>query len=62
MVVTGEISLRTHGDGDILDITAKVEKSVQDSQLKNRSVTVFVNYSTAGVTSLVSSSVVSPFK
>lgn len=52
MVVTGEISLRTHGDSDILDITAKVEKFVLDSKLTNGIVTVFVNGSTAGVTTI----------
>lgn len=52
MVINGEISLRTHGDGDILDITARVEKFVLDSQLKNGTVTVFVNGSTAGVTTI----------
>lgn len=52
MVIGGEISLRTRGDGDILDITARVEKFVLDSQLKNGTVTVFVNGSTAGVTTI----------
>ncbi len=52
MVVTGEISLRTHGDGDTLDITAKVEKFVLDSRLTNGTVAVFVNGSTAGVTTI----------
>ena len=52
MVITGEISLRTHGDSDVLDITAKVEKFVLDSKLTNGTVTVFVNGSTAGVTTI----------
>jgi len=52
MVVTGEIDLRTRGDGDIHDITARVEQFVLDSQLKNGTVTVFVNGSTAGVTTI----------
>jgi secondary thiamine-phosphate synthase enzyme len=52
MVVTGEIGLRTHGDGDIHDITAQVENFVLDSQLKSGTVTVFVNGSTAGVTTI----------
>jgi secondary thiamine-phosphate synthase enzyme len=52
MVITGEISLRTHGNGDILDITAKVEKFVLDSKLTNGTVTVFVNGSTAGLTTI----------
>jgi thiamine phosphate synthase YjbQ (UPF0047 family) len=50
VVVTGEVGLRTHGDGDILDITAKVEKFVLDSKLTNGTVTVFINGSTASVT------------
>ena len=52
MVVTGEISLRTQGNGDTLDMTAKVEKFVLDSKLTNGLVTVFVNGSTAGVTTI----------
>jgi secondary thiamine-phosphate synthase enzyme len=52
LVVTSEISLRTHGDGDTLDITSKVEKIVLDSKLTGGIVTVFVNGSTAGVTTI----------
>jgi secondary thiamine-phosphate synthase enzyme len=52
LVVTSEISLRTHGDGDTLDITSKVEKIVLDSKLSNGTVTIFVNGSTAGVTTI----------
>ena len=52
MVVTGEISLRTQGNGDTLDITAKVEKFALDSKLASGLVTVFVNGSTAGITTI----------
>jgi secondary thiamine-phosphate synthase enzyme len=52
MVLTGEISLRTQGKGDTLDITSRVEKFVLDSKLKDGIVTVFVNGSTAGVTTI----------
>ena len=52
MVVTGEINLRTQGDGDIQDITAKIEKQVLDSQLTSGMVTVFVAGSTAGITTI----------
>jgi len=52
MVITGEISLRTQGNGDTLDITAKVQKFILDSKLMNGIVTVFVNGSTAGVTTI----------
>ena len=52
MVVTAEISLRTQGNGDTLDITAKVEKFALDSKLASGLVTVFVNGSTAGITTI----------
>ena len=52
MVVTEEISLRTQGDGDIIDITAKVQRFVTDSGINNGSVTVFITGSTAGVTTV----------
>lgn len=52
MIVTGEINLRTRGDGDTLDITAKVQEFVLNSKLNNGTVTVFVNGSTACVTTI----------
>ncbi|MDP2920152.1 MAG: secondary thiamine-phosphate synthase enzyme YjbQ [Dehalococcoidia bacterium] len=52
MVITGEINLRTRGDGDIADITAGVEKVIMDSRLTSGIVTVFVSGSTAGVTTI----------
>jgi secondary thiamine-phosphate synthase enzyme len=52
MVITGEISLRTQGDGDILDITAKVQKQITDSVINNGAATVFVTGSTAGITTI----------
>jgi len=52
VVVTGEISLRTRGNGDTLDITTKIEKFLLDSKLTNGTVTVFVNGSTAGITTI----------
>ena len=52
MIVKGEISLRTQGDGDILDITAKVQKQVLDSGITSGIVTVFVTHSTVGITTV----------
>ena len=52
MVVTSEISLNTQGDGDILDITAKVQKHVADSCIQKGIVTVFVTHSTVGITTI----------
>ena len=52
MIVTGEISLRTQGDGEILDITAKVQKHVTDSGIKDGIATVFITHSTVGITTV----------
>ena len=52
MIVTGEISLKTQGDGDILDITAKVQKHVTESGIASGIVTVFVTHSTCGITTV----------
>jgi secondary thiamine-phosphate synthase enzyme len=52
MVYSSEIKLNTTGDGDIHDITSKVEKAVRDSKIGNGTVTVFVSGSTAGITTI----------
>ena len=52
MVITGEIILRTQGDGDTLDITAKVQKHITDSGINNGVATVFVTGSTACITTI----------
>ena len=52
MIYSGEISLRTQGNGDILDITAKVQKHVTNSGTANGVATVFVTHSTVGITTV----------
>lgn len=52
MVVTKEISLSTQGNGDIIDLTAQVEREVAATNLKNGIVTVFVSGSTAGIATI----------
>jgi secondary thiamine-phosphate synthase enzyme len=52
VIVTKEINLKTSGDGDIVDITLQVRKILLDSTINNGTVTVFVNGSTAGVTTI----------
>ncbi len=52
MITTNEINLRTQGDTDIIDITAKVQKFVTDSAINNGTVTVFVAHSTVGITTI----------
>jgi len=52
MIYTGEISLRTQADGEIIDITAKVQKQLTTSGINNGIVTVFVEHSTCGITTV----------
>ena len=52
MIFTGEISLKTKGDGEIIDITAKVQKHLADSGITSGIVTVFVTHSTVGITTV----------
>jgi secondary thiamine-phosphate synthase enzyme len=52
MIYTGELSLKTKGDGEIIDITAKVQKHVTDSGITGGIVTVFVEHSTCGITTV----------
>ena len=50
-VVTGQISLKTKGNPDLIDITGKISGILESSGLKEGALTVFVVGSTAAVTS-----------
>lgn len=50
MVVTREISLKTGGECDTIDITQHIEKEISGSGISAGVVTIFVAGSTAGVT------------
>jgi secondary thiamine-phosphate synthase enzyme len=52
MIYTGEINLRTQADGEIIDITAKVQKQLMESGITGGIVTVFVQHSTCGITTV----------
>jgi secondary thiamine-phosphate synthase enzyme len=52
LIVTSQIDLRTRGNGDMIDITSRVYKAITDSDIKDGVVAVFVNGSTAGVTTI----------
>jgi secondary thiamine-phosphate synthase enzyme len=52
MIYSGEISLRTQADGEIIDITAKVQKLLMESGITNGIITVFVTHSTCGITTV----------
>jgi secondary thiamine-phosphate synthase enzyme len=47
-----EIRLATRGEGDLHDLTGRVEESIASSRINEGTVTVFVPGSTAGVTTI----------
>ena len=51
-IVTKYISLSTHGESDIINITNHVKKILLESQLKNGIITLFVVGSTAAITTI----------
>jgi len=51
-IVTDSFTISTKGDTDILDITQEVQKKIDSSGLTEGNVLVFVNGSTAGVTTI----------
>ena len=51
-VVTRDIAFQTKGNCDIIDITPQVEKWVEESEISNGTVSLFVTGSTAGVTTI----------
>jgi len=50
MIVTRKISLQSKGNCDIIDITPQVEQQLAEAEIKDGTVTLFVNGSTAGIT------------
>jgi secondary thiamine-phosphate synthase enzyme len=51
-VHTGELSLSTHGDADVIDITQDVERIVAQGPVDDGLVTAFVRGSTAAITTM----------
>ncbi len=52
MVVTKKISLQTKGNCDIIDITPQVEQQVAEADINNGTATLFVDGSTAGISTI----------
>ena len=52
MVVTKKISLPTKGQCDIIDITPQVEQQVAETDINNGTATLFVDGSTAGISTI----------
>lgn len=51
-VITKEISIKTQGENDMLDISADIERAVRDSGINDGIVTIFVPGSTGAVTTI----------
>ena len=51
-VVTKNITFQTKGNCDIIDITSQVAKGIQESEVSNGIVTLFISGSTAGLTTI----------
>jgi secondary thiamine-phosphate synthase enzyme len=51
-VHSGELSLSTNGDADVIDITAEVQQVVADGPVADGLVTAFVRGSTAAITTM----------
>ncbi len=51
-VETGNISLSTHGQMDVIDITRELEKLLVNSALRSGTLTVFCPSSTSGLTTV----------
>jgi secondary thiamine-phosphate synthase enzyme len=51
-VITGSISLNTHANTDIHDITRELVRLVEQSDLRSGTVTVFCSSSTSGLTTV----------
>ena len=52
MVITRELSMSTQGDGDVRDITIRVQEAVRDSNIRSGTVTVFCPGSTGALTTI----------
>ncbi len=52
MVKTATVSLSTHGNADIHDITDQVADAIKQSGLKNGTVTIFCSSSTTALTTI----------
>jgi secondary thiamine-phosphate synthase enzyme len=51
-IMTKKIKLNTKGDTDIINITSQVSDALKGTGLKNGTLTVFINGSTAGITTV----------
>jgi secondary thiamine-phosphate synthase enzyme len=51
-VITKTLQVKTKGEDDIVNITEKTSKVIENSEIKNGTVTIFVSGSTAALTTI----------
>ena len=51
-VLSETIQLHSEGEGDIIDMTLQISNTVEESKIKNGTMTIFVSGSTAAVTTI----------
>ena len=51
-VLSDTIQLHSEGEGDIIDMTLQLSNTVEETKIKNGTVTIFVSGSTAAVTTI----------
>ena len=51
-VVTKTIRVKTKGEDDIVNITEQTSKAIENSEIKNGTVTIFISGSTAALTTI----------
>ncbi len=51
-VITKTLAIKSKGENDIINITDKTQKIIQESKIKNGIVTIFVSGSTAALTTI----------
>jgi secondary thiamine-phosphate synthase enzyme len=52
MIVTKQISLKTRGNCDIVDITPQVKQGLAETEVNSGTITLFIAGSTAGITTI----------
>jgi secondary thiamine-phosphate synthase enzyme len=63
MIISGNISLESKGNCDIIDITPEVQNQLAETDISDGTVTLFISGSTAGITTIeFESGLLSDFK
>jgi secondary thiamine-phosphate synthase enzyme len=52
VIITKSIRVKSKGENDMIDITPQISKILEESNIKNGNVTIFVSGSTAAITTI----------